>query len=192
MTRDDDDVTCDMSQVVCSTCVGLGSDQLDGFTFAAVLLDEASQVTEASSIVSICRGCEQLVLVGDQCQLPPTVSSQRAVEAGLAEPLFNRLVSLGVEPLLLDTQYRMHPGKHVFSSTNYYSVCTQPFPSFPRTSSMRGGSRTALKALRAACQRDSRGPARTGPLPLYLCSMAAKLQRGYHATMLQRLRKWSE
>ena len=120
MTRDDDDVTCDMSQVVCSTCVGLGSDQLDGFTFAAVLLDEASQVTEASSIVSICRGCEQLVLVGDQCQLPPTVSSQRAVEAGLAEPLFNRLVSLGVEPLLLDTQYRLHPGKHVFSSTNYY------------------------------------------------------------------------
>jgi superfamily I DNA and/or RNA helicase len=120
VTRDDDDVTCDMSQVVCSTCVGLGSDQLDGFTFAAVLLDEASQVTEASSIVSICRGCEQLVLVGDQCQLPPTVSSQRAVEAGLAEPLFNRLVSLGVEPLLLDTQYRMHPGKHVFSSTNYY------------------------------------------------------------------------
>ena len=67
-------------------------------------------MTEASSIVSMCRGCEQLVLVGDQCQLPPTVSSQRAVEAGLAEPLFNRLVSLGVEPLLLDTQYRMRPG----------------------------------------------------------------------------------
>ena len=51
------------AQVVCSTCVGLGSDQLDGFTFAGVLLDEASQVTEASSLVCMCRGCEQLVLV---------------------------------------------------------------------------------------------------------------------------------
>ena len=32
--------------MVCSTCVGIGSDQLDGFTFAGVLLDEASQVPE--------------------------------------------------------------------------------------------------------------------------------------------------
>ena len=108
------------AQVVCSTCVGVGSDQLDGFTFAGVLLDEASQVTEASSIVPLCRGCEQLVLVGDQCQLPPTVASQRALDVGFGEPLFNRLVSLGVTPLLLDTQYRMHPAISQFPSDLFY------------------------------------------------------------------------
>jgi hypothetical protein len=77
-------------------------------------------VTEASSLVPLCRGCEQLVLVGDQCQLPPTVSSQRAVNVGFAEPLFNRLVSLGVEPLLLDTQYRMHPAISQFPADFFY------------------------------------------------------------------------
>jgi hypothetical protein len=38
------------AQVVCSTCVGIGSDQLDGFSFAGVLLDEASQVPKPSTL----------------------------------------------------------------------------------------------------------------------------------------------
>ena len=79
-------------------------------------------MTEAAALVPLCRGCEQLVLVGDQCQLPPTVASQRAVEVGFAVPLFNRLVSLGVEPLLLDTQYRMHPAISQFPSDLFYGT----------------------------------------------------------------------
>ena len=42
-------------------------------------------------------------------QLPPTVLSEVAEEAGLGVSLFSRLVALGVPPMLLDTQYRMHP-----------------------------------------------------------------------------------
>ena len=108
------------AQVVCSTCVGVGSDQLDGFNFPAVLLDEASQVTESSSLVPLCRACDQLVLVGDQCQLPPTVASRAALAVGAGEPLFNRLVAAGVRPLLLDTQYRMHPGISEFPTDLFY------------------------------------------------------------------------
>ncbi|KAJ1490860.1 P-loop containing nucleoside triphosphate hydrolase protein, partial [Baffinella frigidus] len=108
------------AQVVCATCVATGSDQLEGFRFAGVLLDEASQVTESSSIVPLCRSCDQLVLVGDQCQLPPTVASRVAMDAGAGEPLFNRLVKAGVRPLLLDTQYRMHPGISEFPADLFY------------------------------------------------------------------------
>ena len=133
------------AQVVCSTCVGLGSEQLDGFTFAGVLLDEASQATEASSLIPLCRGCEQLVLVGDQCQLPPTVSSQRAVEVGFAEPLFNRLVSLGVEPLLLDTQYRMHPAiSQVNLRVEPKSTATPPLSPHPHRRAPPAALNTAV------------------------------------------------
>lgn len=92
------------AEVICSTCVGVGSDQLDKVAFRAVLVDEASQATESATIVPLCRGCEQLVLIGDQCQLPPTMSSDRAQAEGLGEPLFTRMVAAGATPYMLDTQ----------------------------------------------------------------------------------------
>ena len=68
--------------------------------FAAVLMDEATQATEASTMVSVVRGCQQLVLLGDQCQLPPTVTSRTAQLEGLDAPLYNRLISKnGVRPV---------------------------------------------------------------------------------------------
>lgn len=51
-----------------------------------------------------------LLLVGDPQQLPPTVRSREAAGLGLGVTLLQRLTAMGLEPLLLDTQYRMHPG----------------------------------------------------------------------------------
>lgn len=58
----------------------------------------------------------QLVLVGDHCQLGPVVLSKAAARAGLTQSLFERLMLLGVKPIRLAVQYRMHPalrwGRH--------------------------------------------------------------------------------
>jgi hypothetical protein len=108
------------AQVVCCTCIGSGGDILDNMVFDRVLVDEATQATEPAVLVPLTRGCRQLVLVGDHCQLPPTVLSTRAEEEGLGVPLFSRMVACGVPPFMLDTQYRMHPGIAMFPSDLFY------------------------------------------------------------------------
>jgi len=108
------------AQVVCCTCIGSGGDILENMVFERVLVDEATQATEPAVLVPLARGCRQLVLVGDHCQLPPTVLSTRAEEEGLGVPLFSRMVACGVPPFMLDTQYRMHPGIAMFPSDLFY------------------------------------------------------------------------
>ena len=59
----------------------------------------------------------KVVMVGDQCQLPATVLSQKATKAGLDVSLFDRLLSNRLECHLLDRQYRMHPSMAAFASS---------------------------------------------------------------------------
>ena len=66
------------ADVVCCTCTGSGSDTIAKIQFAAVVVDEAAQVTQLNTLVALTRGCKQLVLVGDHHQLPPTVLSEEA------------------------------------------------------------------------------------------------------------------
>jgi regulator of nonsense transcripts 1 len=42
------------------------------------------------------------------------------VQQGLNVTLFDRLSGTGLRPLLLDTQYRMHPGVAAFPSAHVY------------------------------------------------------------------------
>ena len=51
----------------------------------------------------------QLILVGDHCQLGPVILNKAAARAGLSQSLFERLMLLGVKPVRLAVQYRMHP-----------------------------------------------------------------------------------
>lgn len=108
-------------EVVCCTSIGAAAGFLTSFTFPKVLVDEAAQATEPATLVPICRGCEALVLVGDQCQLPPTVSSDAAARAGLSRSLFERLLRGGLEATLLSVQYRMHPALSGFPNTHFYA-----------------------------------------------------------------------
>ena len=111
----------DKAQVICCTCIGSGNEILDGRRFPQVLIDESTQATEPAALVPLVRGARQVVLVGDHKQLPPTVLSFRAEENGLKRSLFERLIDLGIEPLLLTTQYRMHPAISKFPNQQFYS-----------------------------------------------------------------------
>ena len=66
------------------------------------------------------QGAQSVLLVGDQQQLPPTVKTQQALRLGLGTSLFSRMCALGLQPHLLDMQYRMHPAISEFPSAAFY------------------------------------------------------------------------
>ncbi|GMH35066.1 hypothetical protein BSKO_02934 [Bryopsis sp. KO-2023] len=107
-------------EVVACTCNGAGGRDLNNMHFRMVIVDEATQSTEPATLVPLVQGVECLVMAGDPRQLPPTVISQTAVDAGLEVTLFDRLVMRGLKPRLLDTQYRMHPEISAFASQWFY------------------------------------------------------------------------
>lgn len=99
--------------VVFSTCSGAGLGLLRGQRFGAVVVDEASQLTEPAVVVPLVKGCEKVVLAGDHVQLRPTVGEE-AVGVGFDVSLFERVFTAaegdgeGVAGRMLDVQYRMH------------------------------------------------------------------------------------
>ncbi|PFX23271.1 uncharacterized protein LOC111333194 [Stylophora pistillata] len=108
-------------KIVCTTLISAGSSLLDGFVFKRVLVDEASQATEPANLVSLSHGCEKLVLVGDDKQLPPMVLSEIAKGPDLLTcSMFSRLRKEGVPVRMLNVQYRMHPSIALFPSRQFY------------------------------------------------------------------------
>lgn len=67
-------------------------------------------------------------MVGDPQQLPPTVRCQQAQRLGLGTSLFDRVQAMGLKPLLLDTQYRMHPSLAEFPSSKFYGGLLRSWP----------------------------------------------------------------
>lgn len=115
----------ELADVVCCTCTCAGDPRLRSLKFECVLIDESTQATEPVSLIPIVRGARQLVLVGDHCQLGPVVTCKPAALAGLTQSLFERLVLLGVRPVRLQVQYRMHPALSEFPSNTFYEGTLQ-------------------------------------------------------------------
>lgn len=113
------------ADVICCTCVGAGDPRLAKFKFQSVLIDESMQATEPECMVPVVLGARQLILVGDHCQLGPVVMCKEAAKAGLSQSLFERLVLLGIRPLRLEVQYRMHPALSRFPSDFFYEGSLQ-------------------------------------------------------------------
>eukprot|EP00434_Breviolum_minutum_P032058 symbB.v1.2.028350.t1/scaffold2996.1/size65695/5 len=110
------------ARVVVATCTGSGHELLSSVAFRWLLIDEATQATEPAALIPICRssGAQQLVLLGDPQQLPPTVLSAQAIRWGLSTTLFDRLRRQKHVPMLLDVQFRMHPMLCSFPAAAFY------------------------------------------------------------------------
>lgn len=50
---------------------------------------------------------------------------KKAAKAGLSQSLFERLVVLGIRPIRLQVQYRMHPALSAFPSNIFYEGSLQ-------------------------------------------------------------------
>ena len=101
----------------------------DELRFETIIVDEAAQATEPSTLIPLRYGCRRLVLVGDPRQLPATVLSPTAQKAGLGVSLFERLESAGHPVVLLFVQYRMHPSIRLFPSQQFYQGRLMDHPS---------------------------------------------------------------
>ncbi|KAJ7634774.1 P-loop containing nucleoside triphosphate hydrolase protein [Roridomyces roridus] len=114
------------ADVICTTCITSASSALNVVDFPVVFLDEASMSTEPASLIPIMKGSRHLALIGDHKQLPPVITSPEAEALGLGRSLFERLTEEGVVPsIMLDTQYRMHPGISLFPSSEFYNFSLQ-------------------------------------------------------------------
>ncbi|CCH62152.1 hypothetical protein TBLA_0G02100 [Henningerozyma blattae CBS 6284] len=109
------------SDIICSTLSGSAHDVLAslGVQFDTVIIDEACQCTELSSIIPLRYGGKRCIMVGDPNQLPPTVLSGAASDFNYNQSLFVRMEK-NTKPYLLNVQYRMHPLISRFPSKEFY------------------------------------------------------------------------
>ena len=124
----------DEASVVCSTLSFSGSGMFARMTkkFDVVVVDEAAQAVEPSTLVPLCYGAKQCFLVGDPKQLPATVLSSAATAKGYTRSLFKRFEECGYPVYLLKTQYRMHPEIRRFPSSAFYGDALEDGPAMRR------------------------------------------------------------
>ncbi|EKM51498.1 uncharacterized protein PHACADRAFT_199007 [Phanerochaete carnosa HHB-10118-sp] len=110
------------ADVICTTLAGSGHDTLEPYEFEMVVIDEAAQAVELSSLIPLKYRCQRCVMVGDPQQLPPTVQSQQATGFSYNQSLFVRLQKHHPEAVhLLSIQYRMHPDISLLPSRLFYN-----------------------------------------------------------------------
>eukprot|EP00397_Hematodinium_sp_SG-2012_P011294 GEMP01011430.1.p1 GENE.GEMP01011430.1~~GEMP01011430.1.p1 ORF type:complete len:895 (+),score=199.26 GEMP01011430.1:243-2927(+) len=112
----------DEAQIILATNSVAGSRDLLHYSddFDTVVIDEASQGVELSTLIPLIAGCRRLILVGDPKQLPATVFSQAAKECGYDRSLFQRLQESAHPVNMLNEQFRMHPQIAMFPSSMFY------------------------------------------------------------------------
>ncbi|XP_058270980.1 probable helicase senataxin isoform X1 [Hemibagrus wyckioides] len=123
------------AHVICCTLSTSGSGLLESAfrrlghePFSCVIIDEAGQAKETETLIPLLYRCQNLILVGDPMQLPPTVVSQKAKELGYDQSLMARVwkslfnLNTHLSPsIFLRVQYRMHPDICEFPSKYIYN-----------------------------------------------------------------------
>lgn len=131
------------ADIIFTTCVSVRRNMLlealwtnDAPQIGQVILDEAAQCMEPEAIcpMAVARKANAVVMLGDHCQLRPSVQSAVSARAGLDVSLFERLALQGKTTLagskltLLDVQYRMHPSISRFPCKRFYGGLVHDAP----------------------------------------------------------------
>lgn len=82
------------SQIICCTLAIAGQEKLEILKdqLDYLIVDEACQCIEPSTLIPFELGPKRVILVGDQNQLPATTFSDNSVETNFSRSLFERLL----------------------------------------------------------------------------------------------------
>ncbi|KAL4504421.1 hypothetical protein ABPG72_009867 [Tetrahymena utriculariae] len=110
------------AKIICGTLSSTGSQILASanFKFDTVVVDEAAQSTEISTLIPLQYQCTRLILIGDHNQLPATIFSKKCEKFNYHQSLFERFEKCKVEVHMLNQQYRMNPIISKFISQTFY------------------------------------------------------------------------
>ncbi|KAF0743820.1 hypothetical protein Ae201684P_003869 [Aphanomyces euteiches] len=114
------------AHIVFTTLSSAGHRALDDSTrYDILVVDEAAQAVELSTIIPMRFGSRQCVLVGDPQQLSATTFSRESAQSLYERSLFERLESCGHPVHMLRTQYRSHPTISAFPRQYFYGGLLQ-------------------------------------------------------------------
>jgi len=88
-----------------------------------VIIDEAGQAIELSTLIPVKEVCKKMILIGDVQQLPATVFSKFSADFGYNRSLFKRFQLDKFQIKFLENQYRMHPQISSFPARKFYRNC---------------------------------------------------------------------
>jgi predicted DNA helicase len=109
------------AEVICATNSTVGAEILKNRRFDVAVIDEATQATEPSALLSVLKA-KRFIMAGDHKQLPPTILNEEAARGGLATSLFERLLEAHGDRIrvMLDVQYRMNEEIAAFPNREFY------------------------------------------------------------------------
>lgn len=160
--------------ILCTTLSGAGQFLVSAqkIDFKTVIIDEAAQAVEASTLIPLLYNCKRLVLVGDPKQLPPTVLSPVAFGLGYGRSLFERIyMNASKSVMVLDTQFRMHPEILNFPNQQFYN------------GNIKNGAKVYEKTYRKWHGKDSKA---FGPLCLF------DMDKSHHKKHLKTMSLYNE
>ena len=113
---EEDDIN---KKVIFSTVSMSTSSRFKDIEFTSIMMDEASQCQEAWFWGLLRPSVKYIYMTGDPHQLPALVSKE-GNKLNHERSFMDRMISLGYENKLLDTQRRMHPDIVNFPNFKYY------------------------------------------------------------------------
>jgi hypothetical protein len=114
------------ANVICGTLASCAQSAVRNCSFNRIIIDEATQATEPETLLAMVKASKafkKLILVGDECQLPPTVLTRLKDNRRLyQQSFFERCLEREeFAPILLEKQYRMIPSISRFIASTFYT-----------------------------------------------------------------------